>query len=203
MGGVHGREGRATGPLLECLLREGSPRTGVMTVVPVLSWGRRHVTTLSEAYYETVEGRRMLSLIARHRPEVYLELHCYRLSAYGTLTDPARRVRKGVPPLVDVGKGVLLGSVSPLLASRFTFGIWLLLEVPCLGLGGQEIALGVMRRLRDAVEPAEFLRWLEACDGVPTGASLGLLRGEGNVREGRSPPSLRRWEGRRLPRLRP
>jgi len=165
VGGLHGREGRATRPLLEALVQEGPPRTGALVVAPMLSWGRPHVTTLSPAYYGTVEGKRVLALLEKYRPDMYLELHCYRLSAYDALTSPARRAAKGVPPLVDLEQGVLLGSVSPLLASRFAFKLCLLLEVPCLNVGGRSVALDVMRTIRDAAEPEEVYRWLETCHG--------------------------------------
>lgn len=134
------------------------------------------MTTLSPAYYETVEGSRILALIEKYRPEMYLEVHCYRLSAYDALTNPARRAAKGVPPLVELEEGVLLGSVSPLLALRFTFDLSLLLEIPCRGQAGRSVALDVLKTVRDAAKPEEALRWLRGRYGERLVKPLELLR---------------------------
>lgn len=179
VGGLHGREGRATGPLLEALIEEGPPRTGSLIVVPRLSWGRPHVSTLSPAYYETVEGRRLLALLEKHRPSIYLELHCYRLSAYEALTSSRRRAAKGVPPLVDLEQGALLGPISPHLASRFPFELSLLVEIPCLPIGGRPVALDIMRAIRETQKPQDVYDWLRARHGEKLAEALERVKSLG------------------------
>lgn len=70
-----------------------------------------------------------MSMIDQYRPTIYLELHSY--SNYSSLTDQDRIEKKGVPPLIDLGSGMLLGSVSPLLRTKFRKeDLCLLLDIP-------------------------------------------------------------------------
>ncbi len=132
VGGIHGREARATRPILRRLVDSLPLSTGLSVVVPSITREpTKHVSTLRDAYYLTEEGRRLLSLIDYYRPTIYVELHCYVKKAYGPLTDPNRRAKRGVPPLIELENRVLIGSVSPYLLRRYTFDLCLILEVPC------------------------------------------------------------------------
>ncbi|MCX8205039.1 MAG: DUF2119 domain-containing protein [Candidatus Nezhaarchaeota archaeon] len=160
VGGLHGREGRVTAPVLRTLLSERPPPTGKLVVVPALCCRKKHVSTLREAYYETEEGVKLLRLLSTYSPHIYVELHCYRASAYRLLTDPVVRARRGAPPLLDVGSGVLIGAASPKLYARFSPPLSIVIELPCRG-GGVEEALRILRIVRDSSEVEEALRRLE------------------------------------------
>lgn len=161
VGGLHGREGRVTAPILKALLSEPPPPTGRLVVVPALCFGKKHVSTLSDAYYRTEEGIKLLSLLYAYSPHMYVELHCYRASAYELLTNPSIRARRGVPPLLDVGNGVLLGAAPPKLYAKFNLPLSIVIEVPCRG-GGVNEALRVLRMVRDSYGVEDALQMLEA-----------------------------------------
>jgi len=162
IGGVHGREWRTTSPILMTLVDEGVPISGTVVVVPRLcSVGGKHVSTLKRAYYETEEGMRMISLIVELRPQIYVELHCYRPSAYAVLTDYERRRRKGVPPLVDLGNGLLMGSTSQHVLPFLLTPPGILLEVPCRR-EMREDALAILRILRDSDDVLGAIQSLRA-----------------------------------------
>jgi len=145
VGGVHGREGKITGPILRDLAKEGSPAKGRAIIVPAICENKKHISTLREKYYHTREGRSLLSIIKQHKPDIYVEAHCYRQSAYEALTDPERKKKKGVPPLIELEKGTLIGSVSPFLLSRFAFETSILLEVPCRSLESRKVVLELLK----------------------------------------------------------
>jgi len=163
IGGIHGREWRTTGPILQALIGEGAPRSGSMVVVPQLcSIGRKHVSTLRRAYYETEEGKRMISLIGELKPKIYVELHCYRASAYTALTDPERMKKRGVPPLVDLGNGLLIGATSHHIMQFLSTLPGILLEVSCKHDEVREDALIILRVMRDSETIQEAIQILRA-----------------------------------------
>lgn len=110
---------------------DGVPSSGRTIIIPTLSMGKKYLSTLQESYYETEEGAKVLSLIREYNPSIYVELHCYRHSAFSSLTSLERLSKTGVPPMVELEEKMLLGSVSPHLLSRFKFEFSLVLEVPC------------------------------------------------------------------------
>lgn len=120
VGGLHGREGAYTAPILEELIKtEEEVCTGVSIIVPRLVKNSKYLHVLSRDYYQTREGMQLISLIETYMPSFYLELHAYGKSSYSGLTDPNREKRVGVPPFVDIKDGILLGSIAPILMSRF------------------------------------------------------------------------------------
>jgi hypothetical protein len=158
VGGIHGREGRATKPILRRLTDCGPSPTGFLAIVPSITSGsKKHVSTLREEYYSTEEGRRLLSLIDRYLPEIYVELHCYAKKAYRLLTDPNRREKRGVPPLIELEDGILIGSVSPYLLSRYAFDLCLILEVPCVRSRTWSTALRLLRLIKDSNSRSEVI----------------------------------------------
>jgi hypothetical protein len=162
LGGIHGREWRTTAPILIKFAVEGPPPSGALVIVPRLgATESKHLSTLRRGYYFTVEGRRLLSLIEEIHPRIYVELHCYRNSAYAALTDPDRRGRKGVPPLVDLGHGLLIGSPSHHVLPFLGTTLGILLEVPC-GCGERGDILALLRIARDSRSTDEALEGLRA-----------------------------------------
>jgi hypothetical protein len=110
VGGLHGLEGSITESILRRVSRKIEKGSLIICNLTIRS---KYVTTLNPAYYQTETGRQLLSLIREYKPEIYLELHCYRRGSYSRLTSPNRRNRIGVPPLVELEDGILLGSISP------------------------------------------------------------------------------------------
>jgi hypothetical protein len=131
IGGVHGKEGRITGPILEEFANESNPSAGRTIIVPSLSKDKKHISTLNNLYYETDEGKKVLKFIRTYKPSIYAEIHCYRRKAYEILTDPERKKKKGIPPLIDLERDVLIGSVSPHLLKKVNFETPIIFEVPC------------------------------------------------------------------------
>lgn len=164
VGGIHGREGRAAKPILRRLIKSTPPPPrGLLVVVPSITREpAKHITTLRDAYYSTEEGRRLLSLIDRYLPAIYVELHCYAKRAYRLLTDPGRREKRGVPPLIELEKKVLVGSVSPYLLRRYTFNLCLILEVPCKNKNSWTMALRLLQVLKDSSGRSEAIDKLRA-----------------------------------------
>jgi hypothetical protein len=117
VGGLHGSEGVKTEPILKEVSRNVEKGSLILCN---LSRRVRYISTINKAYYSTTIGIRLLNLIRRYRPEIYIELHSYSKKAYPKLTDPFRKEKKGVPPLIELEDGILLGSVSPhIRASEF------------------------------------------------------------------------------------
>jgi len=163
VGGVHGREGRVTKPILRRMLAQNPPSTGLLVVVPSIT--QRHtkrISTLKDAYYRTGAGKRLLSIIDHYLPDFYVELHCYVKGGYASLTDSDRREKRGVPPLVELEEKVLIGSVSPYLLSRYTFDLCLILEVPCRERSGWNVVLKILDMLKNSDDRSEAIEKLRS-----------------------------------------
>lgn len=116
VGGLHGREGRLTEGILRELSKY-SPKEG-KAVFCNLSRKGKYISTLDCDYFRTTIGNRLLHLIHRYKPRIYLELHSYNPKYYRNLTHPSRKERKGVPALIELERGILMGSVSPCIRTR-------------------------------------------------------------------------------------
>jgi len=149
VGGLHGREGIVTKRVLERFVSDGRPRSGMLVVVPSVCIRAKYVSTLSERYLETREGRTLLSLLKHYSPDVYVEVHCYAKKAYRSLTSPARLERKGVPRLVELERGVLIGSSPPHLLLRGLFKLGITIEIPCKSRESEDMLLVLLRAVRD------------------------------------------------------
>ena len=119
VGGLHGKEGIYTAPILETLATEAI-HSGVAIIVPRLVENSKYIGVLSEEYYKSEAGMCLIQLIKNNKPSFYFELHAYGEKSYSKLTDPEREEKIGVPPFVDLGKGILIGSIAPLLRRKFT-----------------------------------------------------------------------------------
>ncbi|GAB4306416.1 MAG: DUF2119 domain-containing protein [Methanobacteriaceae archaeon] len=130
IGGVHGREGSTTIKALK-KIKKDDVRDGKLLIyncdeTPYLS-------TLDKNYYNSKIGKEILSLIKIYQPHIYVEPHCYKSSNYNKLTDKNRKEKIGVPPLIELKWGVLIGSVSPYIRLNCfkREDVCITLELPC------------------------------------------------------------------------
>jgi|YelNatPaOPRAMG01_1025707.scaffolds.fasta_scaffold09385_5 hypothetical protein len=156
VGGLHGNEGRIIAPILDRLRHAGLKVYGEVIVIPCISHGEKYVSTLSRKYYKTKTGRILLKLIEKFRPSIYVEVHCYRRSAYEKLTDPFRRFSMGVPPLLSLDNGVLIGAALPQLFKIHMFDLGLVIEKTCRR-GGEETLLNILKIVVEASEYLEII----------------------------------------------
>ncbi|MHC1593649.1 MAG: DUF2119 family protein [Methermicoccaceae archaeon] len=140
VGGLHRDESSITEPILRAL--EGfEPESGSVVLADL--GGTSRLSTLDESFYSTCEGKELVNLIERVRPQLYVELHTYMPSSYGRLTSPNRIDIEGVPPLIELEAGILHASTSPVLRPMFAADdLCLLLEIPE---GAEKVALGLLR----------------------------------------------------------
>jgi hypothetical protein len=130
IGGVHGKEGLTTLDLIKHLndndVNEGKLLLYNCPETP-------YISTLDPLYYHTPMGIKILNLIKNHKPEIYVELHCYKPDSYLKLIDIERQKRIGVPPLIELEHGVLISSVAPYLRTKFfkREDVCITLEMPC------------------------------------------------------------------------
>ncbi len=145
--GVHGDEGRR----LEGVVRRYVPRG--FEVVKLFD-DVRYVSTLDPRYYLSELGERWVRLVVSKDFDAYVELHAYRPWSYRRLVVP----RGKVPGLVDLGEGVLLGSVPRGKAVVLGPVLALTVEVPDGYRGSvlKELLEGVLR----AEGGWDFASWL-------------------------------------------
>jgi hypothetical protein len=130
IGGVHGKEGRTTiKPLKE--ISEKDVPDGCLVMYNCDE--SKYISTLNPLYYESDAGKAVLYLINHYKPDMYIELHCYKQENFESLTDLHRKKKIGVPPLIELEEGVLIGSISPRIrTTKFTKeDICITLEIPC------------------------------------------------------------------------
>lgn len=130
VGGVHGKEGLTTITPLKCLNKDDLVDGNLILYNYDES---RYISTLDPLYYSSPMGEKILKLIKTYEPEIYVELHCYKPESYYRLVDRDRKKRAGVPPLIEMEKGVLMSSVAPYLRTNFfeRNDICITLEMPC------------------------------------------------------------------------
>lgn len=130
IGGVHGREGLTTIKPLKHIKDKDVP-DGCLVVYNCEE--SKYISTLNPEYYETETGKEVLYLIEHYKPDMYIELHCYKRENFQALTDFRRNDKIGVPPLIELEEGVLIGSVSPIIrTTKFKRDdICITLELPC------------------------------------------------------------------------
>lgn len=128
IGGVHGKESETTFQALQNF-RESALKTGKLYLYNFPP--SPYISTLERRYYNTSTGREVLKLIKQIQPTIYLELHCYHKKT--KLVHPDRKTETGVPPLVELENGVLIGSISPIIRSVFfkNYDFPFILEIPC------------------------------------------------------------------------
>ncbi|PKL67390.1 MAG: DUF2119 domain-containing protein [Methanobacteriales archaeon HGW-Methanobacteriales-1] len=131
IGGVHGKEGISTIKALK-RIQSSDVETGQLIIYNCDQ--SKYISTLDPHYYKSKMGKEILRLIKYYQPEMYIETHCYHHKNYEKLIDLRREEISGVPPLIELEKGVLMGSVSPhIRTSSFKReDICLTLEMPCM-----------------------------------------------------------------------
>lgn len=130
IGGVHGREGLTTLNALS-KISDDDIKNGNLTIYNFDE--SPYISTLDRHYYNLYRGREIVSIIRDLKPEMYVELHCYNSNSFEKLTDLNRKDITGVPPLIHLEKGVLIGSISPYIRTSL-FDEWdvcITLEIPC------------------------------------------------------------------------
>lgn len=130
IGGVHGKEGLTTiEPLKK--INEDDVVNGELILFNCPE--SKYISTLDPSYYTTEMGLRIIDIIKRYRPEIYVELHCYKPSSYPKLINLNRKDEAGVPPLIELEDGVLISSVAPYLRTELfkREDICITLEMPC------------------------------------------------------------------------
>jgi hypothetical protein len=159
VGGVHGREGLTT---IRALRRLGFNDIDNGRLIIYSCNPTPYISTLNPDYYRSPQGREILRLIEKYRPSTYLEAHCYRRENYDKLTDPSRKSSEGVPPLIELEEGVLIGSVSPHIRKKLfkRDDICLTVEMPCLD-GGSDRSLDVYVEFLRTVASSESRKELE------------------------------------------
>jgi len=131
MAGIHGNEVAITQPVLGLLARDIKITNGRLILIS-LSSEYPYISTLDRAYYGSANGRKLLDMIHKYRPTIYLELHSYEIDNHPKLTDPERKNKINVPSFTELEEKVLIGSVSPLIrTSEFHFeDFCFTLEIP-------------------------------------------------------------------------
>ena len=155
VGGLHGKEGLYTAPILEQLAKD-VVYAGRAIIVPCLVEHGKYVDVLSEEYYQSRAGIELLQLIENYKPHFYFELHAYGKHSYSRLTDPERELRIGVPPFVDFGTGILLGSIAPILRRKFSErDFCVTIEVPNWKSEDENVRAEILQILRLALSKAK------------------------------------------------
>ena len=130
VGGVHGKEGLTTIKALSQIHEDDVPNGKLL----IYNCERSpYISTLDKRYYQSKIGKEILSIITYYKPVVYVEPHCYKPESYKKLIDLDREKRVGVPPLIELENGVLIGSVSPFIRTTCfkREDICITLEMPC------------------------------------------------------------------------
>ena len=156
IGGVHGKEGLITFDLVK-RLDDNDVHDGKLLVYNCPE--SRYLSTLDPQYYRSPMGEKILNLIKTYRPEIYVELHCYKPSSYLKLIDLDRKKRAGVPPLIELEHGVLISSVAPYLRTKFfkRHDVCITLEMPCMPTEkSRQIYLGVMKAIAGSKNRSEL-----------------------------------------------
>ncbi len=132
IGGIHGNEGKTILKLLKKLKSSDFSKGQIY----IYNFDKTpYISTLKEEFYQSNQGKKIISLIQKHKPDFYTELHSYHLKNHDNLLDKKRLESYGVPPLIDCGNHVLVSSVSPIIRQKyFTRNtICKTLEIPAFG----------------------------------------------------------------------
>jgi Uncharacterized protein conserved in archaea len=142
--GLHGDEWKDTSDILTSL---PPPKIGSLFIIPKVSDGA-YISTLKSEYYEK-DGEKIVESVKKVNPDIYIELHAYNKEHLKDLTDDKRSSKRGVPPYIELDRGLLLGSVSPHLTKYFP------MEKLCLSF---EVQKGDERSKRLLLELLEILK---------------------------------------------
>ncbi len=157
IGGVHGKEGLTTINAISKISKE-VVNEGSLTLYNFEE--SHYISTLDRHYYTSNRGREIVSIIRDLKPEMYMELHCYNSNSFEKLTDLNRKERTGVPPLIHLEEGVLIGSLSPYIRTSL-FDEWdvcITLEIPCKPTKkAMEVYLNIIKAVAGSKDKYELL----------------------------------------------
>jgi len=162
IGGVHGKEGLTTMDAL-FQISEDDVENGRLIMYDFDK--SPYISTLDRHYYGSGRGKEIVSLIRELKPEMYVELHCYNSNSFEKLTDLDRKERTGVPPLIHLEEGVLIGSISPYIRTSLfkEWDVCITLEIPCkYSKKALEVYLKVMKAVAGSKDKYELLDKLKA-----------------------------------------
>ena len=115
IGGVHGDEGKDVLPLIKLL----SPEDFSNGQIYIYNFDKTpYISTIHKEFYDSPQGKKIISLIEYYKPDFYTELHSYNIKHFDRLTSLERLDSQGIPPLIDCGNYVLCSSVSPLIRRK-------------------------------------------------------------------------------------
>lgn len=160
IGGVHGNEGKTT---IHALYRiDGNwVKKGKLNIYNFDK--SSYISTLDRHYYTSKRGQEIISIIKRLKPTMYVELHCYNSNSFQKLTGLSRVEVTGVPPLIHLEYGVLIGSLSPYIrTSLFKMDdVCITLEIPCeYSKKSMEVYLKVIGAVTSSCNKKELLDML-------------------------------------------
>ena len=157
VGGIHGREGLITEPILREIPTANI--TGTLIICNITD-DSPYISTLDAQYYQSAIGAELIGLIRKYHPSIYIELHSYKDENLPALTDMTRKKKAGVPPLTELEHGVLMGSVSPLIrTSEFSLADFcFILEIPkSQPSSAIEVVHWIIRQVADAASRTEIM----------------------------------------------
>lgn len=161
IGGVHGKEGFTTIKALSQIEESDVPNGKLLIYNCEES---PYISTLNERYYKSKMGKRVLALLKMYKPIVYVETHCYKPESYKKLIDRNRKELVGVPPLIELEKEVLIGSVSPFIRTTCfkREDVCITLEMPCSpSEDSMNIYVNVLKAVAGSSNRAELEKKLE------------------------------------------
>lgn len=162
IGGVHGKEGLTTMDAIS-QVSEDDVKKGSLTMYNFDK--SPYISTLDRHYYSSSRGREIISIIRDLKPEMYVELHCYNSNSFEKLTDLNRKERTGVPPLIHLEKGILIGSISPYIRTSLfkEWDVCITLEIPCkYSKEAMDVYVKVMKAVAGSRDKYELLDKLGA-----------------------------------------
>lgn len=157
VGGVHGKEGLTTIEPLTKLAETFKVDNGELILFNCPE--SRYLSTLDPGYYHTEMGKTIIKIIEKYRPEIYVELHCYKPSSYHKLINLNRKDEAGVPPLIELEDGVLISSVAPYLRTELfkREDVCITLEMPCNpSENSKKVYLEILRQIASSDNRKEF-----------------------------------------------
>lgn len=157
IGGVHGSEGKITIKAVSQIDDEWV-KNGLLHIYNFDE--SPYISTLDRHYYTSKRGQEIIEIIKSIKPEMYIELHCYSSKSFNKLTDLDRKGITGIPPLIHLEEGVLIGSLSPYIrTSLFNENdVCITLEIPCkYSKKSMEVYLNVIRAVASSKNKDELL----------------------------------------------
>jgi len=156
--GLHGMEWEDTTEILKNIT---PPKIGTLVLIPLVSKGA-YVSTLDPGYYPGL-GDKILKVVEKFKPEIYIEVHSYSGENFEKLTGKNRLQEEGVPPYSVLEAGVLMGSVSPHIRRRYfpKEALCLSFEIEKGKADSKTFVAGMLEILKETETRNEFFEYLK------------------------------------------